>query len=180
MKAARALGLYSVPCYVFDNLDEQRARRFNILDNTNEGAWDWEKLKQFAVDVNLDDFNVSIPDSIDYERIAAENVLKAVIYKPSAKAASVDEFLNDELYDRVRNEVAKMDVPEELRPFVETRLQNFRRIRFDKVADYYARADEKVKQLFRQLALVFDVTGTTFEQDLFDFYSQGLQPDAYE
>lgn len=180
LKAAKSLGMDRVPCYVFDGLDEQKARRFNILDNTNEGAWDWEKLKQFSLDVDLDDFNVSIPDSIDYERIAAENVLKAVIYKPSAKAATIDEFLDDELYDRVRNEVDKMEVPEELREFVQIRLANFHRIRFDKVADYYARADEKTKQLFRQLALVFDVTGTTFEQDLLDFYSQGLQPDAYE
>lgn len=180
LKAAKALGMYSVPAYVFDGLDEDKAKRFTILDNTNEGAWDWEKLKQFSVEIDLQDFNVSIPESIDYEKIAADNVLKAIMYKPSSKEAKVSEFLDNELYDRVANEVRKMDVPEELKEFVEIRLANFRRIRFDKVADYYARADEKTKQLFRQLALVFDVSGTTFEQDILDFYRTGLQPDAYE
>lgn len=180
LKAAKSLGMQHVPCYIFEGLDEAKAKRFNILDNTNEGAWDWEKLKQFSVDVDLDDFNVSIPESINYEKIAAENVLKAIMYKPSSKEAKVSEFLDNELYDRVADEVSKKDVPEELREFVQIRLQNFRRIRFDKVADYYARADENTRQIFRQLALVFDVTGTTFEQDILDFYRSGLEPDAYE
>lgn len=128
----------------------------------------------------MDDFNVSIPESIDYEKITAANVLSAIIYKPSKTAAKVSEFLDDELYDKVADEVSKMDVPEELREFVQIRLANFHRIRFDKVADYYARADEKTKQLFRQLALVFDVRGTTFERDVMDFYQTGLELDAYE
>lgn len=180
LKAAKAVGLQQVPCYVFDNLDEQKAKRYAILDNTNEGAWDWEKLKQFAVDVDLDEFNVSIPESIDYEKITAANVLSAIIYKPSKTAAKVSEFLDDELYDKVLNEVQKMEIPDELREFVQIRLANFHRIRFDKVADYYARADEQTKQLFRQLALVFDVSGTTFERDVMDFYQTGLELDAYE
>lgn len=180
LKAAKAVGLERVPCFIFDGLDEEKAKRFTILDNTNEGAWDWEKLKAFTLDVDLNDFNVSIPESIDYERITEQSVLNAIIYRPSAVQAKVEEFLDDELYDRVLNEVNKMDVPDELKEFVQIRLANFHRIRFDKVADYYARADEKTKQLFRQLALVFDVTGTTFEQDVIDFYSAGLKLDAYE
>ena len=71
-----------------------------------------------------------------------------------------------------------MKIPKELKEFVEMRMQNFRRIRFDKVADYYARADEKTRQLFRQLALVFDISGTTFERDILDFYNTGLDVDA--
>ena len=69
---------------------------------------------------------------------------------------------------------------EELGEFVQIRLANFHRIRFDKVADYYARADERTKKLFRQLALVFDITGTTFEKDIETAYNVGLAPDAYD
>lgn len=180
LKAAQSLGMVDVPCFIFDNLDEDTAKRYTILDNTNEGEWDWDKLKAFTLNVNLDDFNVSIPETIDYERIAAKSVLDAIMYKPSEQEASIDEFLDNELYDVVSDELSKMEIPDELKEFVNIRLQNFRRIRFDKVADYYARADENVKQLFRQLALVFDVSGTTFERDIIDFYSVGLNPDAYE
>lgn len=169
-----------VPAFIFDGLDEETAKRYTILDNTNEGAWDFGKLKEFAADINLQDFNVKIPDTIDYNRIIAENVLEAIMYKPSEKRAEISEFLDNELYDVVFDEVSKMEIPEELKEFVNIRLQWFRRFRFDKIADYYARADERTKQLFRQLALVFDVTGTTFERDILDLYKVGLEPDAYE
>jgi hypothetical protein len=130
----------------------------------------------------LAEWGVQLPDSIDYEGISAEEVKNAIVYKPSAEPASVDDFLDNRLYDQVAAELAKLKVPKELKEFVEIRMQNFRRIKFDKVADYYARADEETKKLFRQLALVFDITGTSFERDILEFYSTGLatDTDAYE
>lgn len=180
LKAAKAVGMERVPCFIFEGLSEERAKRFTILDNTNEGAWDFTKLQEYAVDVDLSEFNVAISETIDYNKIVTHDVLNAIIYKPSAERAEVSEFLDNELYDRVADKVARMEIPEELREFVAIRLANFHRIRFDKVADYYARADEPTRLLFRQLALVFDVSGTTFEQDVMDFYNVGLDPSAYE
>lgn len=161
--------------------DEKR-RKLALADNVASDLSDFDNallVKDWALE-ELKEWGVSIPETIDYEAIIAKDVLNGIMYKPSEKPASIGEFLNDDLYNKVKAEVDKMKIPAELRAFVELRLSNFRRIRFDKVADYYARADKDTQLLFRQLALVFDVTGTTFERDVLEAYKVGLTADAYD
>lgn len=162
--------------------DDEKRKKLALADNSASDMSQFNNVlltEDWTIE-QLKEWGVTIPETIDYQHIAEADILNCVMYKPSAKPASVSEFTNDELYNQVKAEIEKMEIPAELRAFVELRLSNFRRIRFDKVADYYARADEKTKQLFRQLALVFDVTGTTFEQDVKNFYSTGLMADAYD
>ena len=161
--------------------DEKR-KKLALADNSASDSSQFDNMlltEDWTVE-ELNNWGVTIPETIDYKAITAHDVLSHIIYKPSEEAAKIEEFLNDELYDRVKAKVEKMEIPEELREFVQIRLANFHRIRFDKVADYYARADEKTKKLFRQLALVFDITGTTFEKDIKTAYNVGLTPDAYD
>ena len=161
--------------------DEKR-RKLALADNSasDSSQFDNGLLTEDWTIEELKNWGVAIPETIDYEAITTHDVLDHIIYKPSKEAAQISEFLNDELYDKVKAEVDKMEIPKELREFVQIRLANFHRIRFDKVADYYARADEKTKKLFRQLALVFDITGTTFEKDIETAYNVGLTADAYD
>ena len=151
-----------------DNVASDLSEFDNNLLNTD---WTLDALKEWGV---------TLPETIDYESITENDITNAIIYKPSEQRASVSEFVDDKLYNKVKDALKTVEIPQELAAFVEMRLQNFRRIRFDKVADYYARADENTKLLFRQLALVFDITGTTFADDVRDFYKKGLEPDAYE
>ena len=161
--------------------DEKR-KKLAIADNaaSDTSSFDNVLLTEDWTMEQLKELGVTIPETIDYQGITTRDVLNHIIYKPSKKAASVSEFLDDELFDKVKAEVEKMEIPKELREFVQIRLANFHRIRFDKVADYYARADKKTQQLFRQLALVFDITGTTFEKDIENAYNVGLMADAYD
>lgn len=161
--------------------DEKR-RKLALADNVASDLSEFDNglLTEDWTKEELKNWGVTIPETIDYEVITTHDVLNHIIYKPSKEAAQISEFLNDELYDKVKAEVDKMEIPKELREFVQIRLANFHRIRFDKVADYYARADEKTKKLFRQLALVFDITGTTFEKDIETAYNVGLTADAYD
>lgn len=161
--------------------DEKR-KKLALADNSASDSSQFDNVllnEDWAVE-ELKEWGVTMPETIDYQQIAARDVLNHIIYKPSETEAKIDEFLNDELYNKVKAEVDKMEIPKELREFVQIRLANFHRIRFDKVADYYARADEKTKKLFRQLALVFDITGTTFEKDIETAYNVGLTADAYD
>lgn len=164
--------------------DDEKRRKLALADNSASDTSEFSNrlLAEDWTREALAEWGVQLPDTIDYGKISAEEVAAAIMYKPSAEAATVDEFVDDKLYNQVAAEVAKMEIPNELKEFVEMRMQNFRRIRFDKVADYYARAGEQTRQLFRQLALVFDVSGTTFERDILDFYNTGLatDTDAYE
>ena len=162
--------------------DDDKRKKLALADNSasDSSQFDNVLLTQDWTIGELKEWGVTLPETIDYEQITVHDVLNAIMYKPSETPASVSEFLDDRLFDKVNAEVEKMEIPEELQEFVKIRLANFHRIRFDKVADYYARADEKTKKLFRQLALVFDVTGTTFEKDIETAYNVGLTPDAYD
>lgn len=161
--------------------DEKR-RRLALADNSASDTSDFDNVllaEDWTVE-ELKEWGITLPETIDYAAITAHDVLNAIVYRPSEVQAKVDEFLDDRLYEKVKAEVDKMQIPDELKEFVQIRLANFRRIRFDKVADYYARADEKTKKLFRQLALVFDITGTTFEKEIEEAYNVGLTADAYD
>jgi ParB/RepB/Spo0J family partition protein len=74
LKAAKQLGMKTVPCIIADDLTEEQIRAFRLADNkTNELAgWDFEKLEAelaqlsemdmgafgftLSADVNIDDF----------------------------------------------------------------------------------------------------------------------------
>lgn len=161
--------------------DEKR-KKLALADNSASDTSKFDNVllsEDWTID-ELKEWGVSLPETIDYEQITTHDVLNHIIYKPSETPANVAEFLDDTLYDKVKAEVDKMRIPDELRDFIQIRLANFHRIRFDKVADYYARADKKTQKLFRQLALVFDITGTTFEKDIENAYNVGLTADAYD
>ena len=161
---------------------DDKRRKLALADNAASDLSNFDNNllnADWAKDV-LKEWGVTLPETIDYEAITENDVTNVIIYKPSEQPASVSEFVDNKLYNRVKDALKAVEIPQELAAFVEMRLQNFRRIRFDKVADYYARADENTKLLFRQLALVFDITGTTFADDVREFYKKGLKPDAYE
>lgn len=162
--------------------DDEKRKKLALADNSASDTSKFDNVllsEDWSID-ELKEWGVSLPETIDYEKITTHDVLNHIIYKPSETPASVAEFLDDTLYNKVKAEVDKMQIPDELRDFIQIRLANFHRIRFDKVADYYARADKKTQKLFRQLALVFDITGTTFEKDIENAYNVGLMADAYD
>lgn len=88
-------------------------------------AEDWTKYV-------LREWGVTLPETIDYERVSADEVLNAIVYTPSETPASIDEFVDDALYNKVKEAVGALKVPKELREFVQLRLNSFRRFRFAK------------------------------------------------
>ena len=162
---------------------DDKRKKLALADNSASDTSEFNNrllAEDWTRDV-LKEWGVTLPDSVDYEGITAAQVMDAIVYKPSETPASIEEFLDDDDYNQIKKEVDKLKVPKELREFVQLRLNSFRRFRFDKIADYYARADEETQKVFRQLALVFDIRGTSFERDLFNFYSTGLEtPEIYE
>lgn len=173
LKAAIELGMEYVPCFIFDNISDEKAEKYMLLDNSNEGEWDFKKLTD--LDFDLTDINVKIPESIDYSEVTAKCCADAIMYKPSDVTPPIDELIDATMFERIAQKVESIGVPAELKDFVEWRMQIFKRPDWAKIADFYAHSeDEKVRALFRELGLVFDVTGTEFEKDLFEFYNVGL------
>lgn len=78
-RAAKELGLQSVPCVLLDGIDEAKEKEIIIRDNVSNGAWDFDilanewdemKLAEWGVDsvykpapFNPDDFFKDLPES---------------------------------------------------------------------------------------------------------------------
>ena len=74
VKAAKKLGLESVPCVIADDLSEEQIKAFRIADNkTNEFAeWDFSKLEEelrelsrIDIDMSVFDFDLSFDKEVD-------------------------------------------------------------------------------------------------------------------
>jgi hypothetical protein len=67
LRALQHLGYKEIPdewVRKADELTEDEKKRFIIVDNTDVGEWDYEALRAWD-QVNLDDWGVSMPDSVD-------------------------------------------------------------------------------------------------------------------
>lgn len=62
LKAAKKLGLKSVPVIIYDNLDEQEENDIILRDNINNGEWDFEALQDDKWgDIDFDDIGLEMP-----------------------------------------------------------------------------------------------------------------------
>lgn len=72
LKAAKQLGLQTVPCIIADDLTEEQIRAFRLADNkTGELAgWDFEKLEEELAqlsDMNMGEFGFTMSDDVDID-----------------------------------------------------------------------------------------------------------------
>ncbi len=106
LKAAKKLGLKTVPVLVAANLNDEQVKKYRILDNkTNElSEWDFNLLKSEITDFNLDFSGFHI----DFDT----NFAGAFNPAETAGGAAADEF-NDE--EALPEELQGVDIsPEEL------------------------------------------------------------------
>lgn len=61
-RAAKALGMDKIPCFIFEGLSSKEEKDIVIKDNSHFGNWDYGMLaNQFDIQ-SLDLYNISIPD----------------------------------------------------------------------------------------------------------------------
>lgn len=87
-KAAERLGMQTVPCIIADDLTEEQVKAFRLVDNkTSEFAeWDFEKLNEELLDIDIDMFAFGFGES------------------PKIEWADVDD-LNEDNYDEPKKEM---------------------------------------------------------------------------
>lgn len=62
LKAAKKIGLKSVPVIIYDNLDEQEENDIILRDNINNGEWDFEVLQDDKwEDINFEEIGLDMP-----------------------------------------------------------------------------------------------------------------------
>lgn len=163
LKAARKLGMNTVPCIVADDLTPDQVKAFRLADNKVGELAEWdenllnEELKQLQGVIEMDSFGFD-----DLEEISKEldnenpysNGVKIPQYEPTGEAVDLAELYDDSKAKALLEEIEASEVPEKIKQFL--RFAAYRHIvfNFKKIAEYYANTDAETQKLFEQSALV--------------------------
>lgn len=161
IKAAKKLGMKSVPCIIADDLTEEQIRAFRLADNkTAEFAeWDEEKLSEELkqiLDLDMEDFGFK---ELEEELGGAEDDkytknINLPQYTPKGEEYTLEELVNKQRYSELVEEIDESEVPEEIKEFLRLAATRHLAFNYQKIAEYYASADKDVQELFERSALV--------------------------
>jgi ParB-like chromosome segregation protein Spo0J len=170
--AARKLGMESVSAIVLDYLTKAQQRALVIADNqlALNAGWDMDMLKAEIDDLKLDDFDISLLGFSNeelqdiFDEIEAGSALDSdkyttkitvPIYEITGKRPSLNEIFQTEKADSLVEEIeAASDVPSDVKAFLKAAAYRHVRFNYENIAEFYAHADEPVRKLMRDSALV--------------------------
>lgn len=170
--AARKLGFDDVPVIVLDHLTKAQQRALVIADNqlALNAGWDTEMLKSEIEGLNLDGFDLDLLGFSDEE-------MKSFFDELDGAGAALDgdkyttkitvpiyEIKGDkpalsEIFDRTKTlelvaEIEQADIPDDIRAFLIAAAERHTKFNYENIAEFYAHADEPLRKLMRDSALV--------------------------
>lgn len=163
LKAAKQLGLKTVPCIVADDLTPEKIRAFRLADNkTGEFAeWDYDKLEEELNDILMDMSAFGFEDVetddngeiLDGEKYTTK--IEAPHYEPMQEEAPPLESLCDtEKQKALIDEINASNLPKKEKDFLKLAAQRHLVFDYKNIAEYYAHASEEMQSLMEKSALV--------------------------
>lgn len=160
LKAAEALGWKEVPCAKYAGLDEEREKELTIIDNVQEGDWDYDILAN-KFDIDLESLGVEILDGADFEEVvdvASDNTITE--YSDNLDY-DLEKLYREKCSKNITKEIDDGIIKGEIRPeiadILKTRASQCSIFNFDEIIKFYRSEDssEIEKDLLRRLYLVF-------------------------
>lgn len=161
LRAAKRLGLETVPVVVAADLTPEQAAAYRLADNKTGELAEWD-LKQLNIeldgllDFGMERFGFDASDTITEAEILDDKYSKrvgTVDYQPSDRRHEVSD-----LYSFPRShfeEIEALDTSDEMREFLHLRDAWLAEFNFAKIADYYCnQATPAEQRMFEELALV--------------------------
>lgn len=198
-EALKSLGYDEVDVVYVHEEDQNREKALNIALNKISGEWDFDKLDDIFMSMELDGFDISLTGFDDFEnaisdfkneieeynkeveeRDYSDYDLRAgkVVYEPKETNHKVEDLYHtdfgeiEELINKIENE--------DLKKFFNIRKIFFTKFNFDKIADYYAyQANEDEKKVFEKLGLVLLDYEQLIENGFTDFINTYLNDDLF-
>ncbi len=169
--AAKKMGLETLPVIRLDHLSDEQRRAYTHVHNqlTMNTGWDFEKLDaelEALADLDIDmdafgfdslgDFEEETEDEGEELRDEYAQNVGTVEYEPKETNWDVDELYSFDAERLARIKGLLNDVEDdELRAFLDIRLQWFCEFNFARIADYYAyQATPEEQRAFEALGLV--------------------------
>lgn len=162
LKAAKKLGIKSVPCIKADDLTDEQIKAFRLADNkvAEFAQWDEEKLMQELealgeVDMSL--YGFAFPEDEEGEEEDDNTYTdKTNIpqYEITGDVPELSELVNEEKTKELLEEIDNSDLAYEEKQFLIKAAQRHLVFNYKKCAEYYASASEEMQELMEKSALV--------------------------
>lgn len=168
IKALQAQGKTKVKVKRVTGWTEEQKDEFMIKDNIANGDWDNDKLANEWDKNKLEEWGLplKIATDTDYKELLDVSI---PYYTPAEKAPEATELADlsevEELVDNINR--CKLEKP--LADILRARAAFFAEFDFQKIADYYAHADDTVKDLMKRLGLVIIIPKEAYDRGMCDF-----------
>ena len=159
LMAAKELGLDSVPVVRRDDLTEEQINACRLADNkTNESPWDFSKLEEELASLAIDGIDMTQFGFDAESELGSENpyTQKTDIPQYEIKGEDVEasDLYQNEKTKELLAEIECADIPDDVKAFLV--VASYRHIIFNyqKIAEFYAKADKQTQELMEKSALV--------------------------
>lgn len=160
LKAAKKLGLKTVPCIMADDLTEEQIKAFRLADNkvAEFSDWDEEKLMQELEalgDIDMSLYGFEFPeDTGDDEDDTYSDATNVPQYDVQGETPDLSELIDEAKTNELLDEIENSDLSYEEKAFLRKAAQRHLVFNYKKVAEYYANASPEMQELMEKSALV--------------------------
>lgn len=169
--AARKLGMEEVPVIVLDHLTKAQQKALVIADNqlALNAGWDMDMLKAEIEGLSLDGFDLELlgfssdelndilneieDTSLDSDKYTTK--ITVPIYEITGKKPDLkDLFDTEKAKSLIETIETAEDIPDDIKGFLKAAAYRHVKFNYENIAEFYAHADEPLRQLMRDSALV--------------------------
>lgn len=167
-KGLMALGKTKVKVKRVSGWTDEQKREFVIKDNIANGDWDNDKLANEWDKDKLAEWGLplKVASSGDYKELLDVSI---PYYTPAEKAPDCHELADLSEVDELNDMITKLEPEDGLEPILRARAAFFAEFDFQKIADYYAKADKETQELMKRLGLVIVIPKEAYERGMCDF-----------
>lgn len=168
IKALQAQGKTKVKVKKVSGWTEDQKDEFMIKDNIANGDWDNDKLANEWDKNKLEEWGLplKIASSGDYKELLDVSI---PYYETAEKAPEAAELADLSEVEELNDMITKLKPEKGLEPILRARAAFFADFDFQKIADYYANADEKTQDLMKRLGLVIVIPKEAYDRGMCDF-----------
>lgn len=158
--AAKKLGMDILPVIHLDGLSDEARRAYTHVHNqlTRNSEFDWDMLDEELANLNFDwdmfGFDHEDPTELLEDDDLYTDKVEGVIYEPSDIPVHLSNLADYAKYDELIKDINESDVPEDIKEFLTHAAERHIVFNYQKIADYYSQADDEVKKLMEDSALV--------------------------
>lgn len=167
-KGLMALGKTKIKVKKVTGWTDEEKREFVIKDNIANGEWDTDRLANEWDKTKLEEWGLplKVASSGDYKELLEVSI---PYYTPAEECPESSELADLSEVEELNDMITKLKPEKGLEAVLRARAAFFADFDFQKIADYYAKADEKTKELMKRLGLVIVIPKEAYELGMCDF-----------